>query len=204
MFATPCINATQISCRYVWCVMVERWLPVVGFPDYEVSDRGRVRSLARSRVNSVGVMRRIQTRILQPAINSSAQDYRRVVLYRDGRPAVRLIHRLVLEAFSGPCPAGHEARHFNDIGYDNRLKNLLWGTRADNRADAARNGKPPGGRRYAVVAAAGDAERVRAAYAAGASLKNISQQYKLNVHLVRDLVIDKARPPRFLRSRVAG
>ena len=25
----------------------EKWLPVVGYPDYEVSDHGRVRSLTR-------------------------------------------------------------------------------------------------------------------------------------------------------------
>src|SRR3990167_2227261 len=50
------------------------------------------------------------------------------------------VHRLVCEAFHGPCPPGNLARHLNDIKGDNRAINLAWGTRCDNWADAKRNG----------------------------------------------------------------
>jgi predicted XRE-type DNA-binding protein len=51
------------------------------------------------------------------------------------------IHRLVLEAFVGPCPAGMEACHFPDRDPDNNhLENLRWGTKSDNAKDAMQHG----------------------------------------------------------------
>jgi len=57
-----------------------------------------------------------------------------------GRHAVR-VHVLILEAFTGPRPPGQEGRHLDDVRTSNRLVNLAWGTRAENHADAVRNGK---------------------------------------------------------------
>jgi hypothetical protein len=46
---------------------------------------------------------------------------------------VRLVHRLVLEAFAGPCPPGQEALHGPGGGLDNRWpENLSWGTHSKN------------------------------------------------------------------------
>ena len=50
------------------------------------------------------------------------------------------VHRLVLEAFVGPCPPGLETCHRNDDSSDNRLRNLRWGTSLSNSADAISNG----------------------------------------------------------------
>jgi hypothetical protein len=44
------------------------------------------------------------------------------------------VHRLVLLAFVGPCPAGHEVLHLNHQPADNRLENLRYGTRSENIA----------------------------------------------------------------------
>lgn len=51
-----------------------------------------------------------------------------------------LVHRLVLEAFVGPCPEGMECRHLNGNPADNRLENLRWGTHADNMQDRVVHG----------------------------------------------------------------
>ncbi|AQT28581.1 putative HNH endonuclease protein [Erwinia phage vB_EamM_Yoloswag] len=51
------------------------------------------------------------------------------------------VHRLVLETFGPPCPAGCRlVRHLNDIPWDNRFENLAWGTDADNNKDMWKNG----------------------------------------------------------------
>jgi hypothetical protein len=50
------------------------------------------------------------------------------------------VHRLVLEAFVGPCPAGMEACHNNGVRTDNRLENLRWDTRSANCRDRIRHG----------------------------------------------------------------
>lgn len=46
------------------------------------------------------------------------------------------VHRAVLYAFVGPPPPGRPiVRHLNDVGTDNRLENLVWGTYRENSED---------------------------------------------------------------------
>jgi hypothetical protein len=52
----------------------------------------------------------------------------------------RRIHRLVLQAFVGPCPAGQECCHGDGDPSNNVLSNLRWGTRSDNRRDSVGHG----------------------------------------------------------------
>lgn len=52
---------------------------------------------------------------------------------------------LVCCAFHGPPGEGMKALHWNDKPLDNRATNLRWGTRAENYADAVRNGTMPAG-----------------------------------------------------------
>lgn len=107
----------------------ETWLPVPGFPGYEVSDEGRVKSLARR--NLQGAMRR--ERILKT--DKTRAGYLLVRLASDGVKHARTVHSLVLLAFAGPCPEGQQTRHLNGVRDDNRLVNLAWGTIQENRAD---------------------------------------------------------------------
>ncbi|WP_052459590.1 HNH endonuclease [Tessaracoccus massiliensis] len=115
---------------------VEQWKVVLWAPAYEVSDRGRVRSVARTVVDSLGRTRQLRGVALALSRNNYGHLYVRL------RSTVRAyVHRLVLEAFIGPCPAGHECCHRNDDPSDNRVENLYWGTRADNMLDRVANGK---------------------------------------------------------------
>ena len=57
-----------------------------------------------------------------------------IVNFREkGKEYALLIHRLVLEAFVGPCPHGCEADHINCDPHDNRLENLRWLDSRQNR-----------------------------------------------------------------------
>ena len=51
------------------------------------------------------------------------------------------VHRLVLEAFIGPCPKGMVAVHKDGDCHNNRLSNLRWGTPKENGEDAVRHGR---------------------------------------------------------------
>jgi hypothetical protein len=113
------------------------WRPVIGYAGfYEVSDQGHVRSL--DRVTASGPRR---GKLLKPQILNNSAKHLQVSLSRYGNARHRLIHQLVLEAFVGPRPPGLECRHLNDDSTDNRLSNLVWGTRSENLHDMVRNGK---------------------------------------------------------------
>jgi len=50
------------------------------------------------------------------------------------------VHRLVLEAFIGPCPDGMECCHYDGDPSNNCIENLRWDTRKENIRDAVKHG----------------------------------------------------------------
>lgn len=123
----------------------EEWRPVVGFPEYDVSDQGNVRSWYG--VGGASARRKDKPRMLKPGTVSSGHQL--VSLRRRGerRSHSRLVHRLVLESFIGTRPDGHDCCHFNGNPADNNLTNLRWDTRKANMADAIRHGTTLSGER---------------------------------------------------------
>lgn len=116
----------------------ERWLPVVGYDGlYEVSDRGRVRSLDRIVRNGKGV-RVAPGMMLTPY--TSRNNYPRVSLKRNGKAKSARVHVLVLEAFVGPRPDGMVACHNDGTHSNNNVTNLRWGTYTDNNRDMVKHG----------------------------------------------------------------
>jgi hypothetical protein len=117
----------------------EEWRPVVGWESlYEVSNLGRVRSLSRIARNN----RRFEGQMM--ALSRKSIGYAQVRI-SDGRGGVKsaLVHRLVLEAFVGPCPAGLLACHNDGDGFNNRLDNLRWDTQQSNQLDRRKHGTVP-------------------------------------------------------------
>lgn len=108
-------------------LMAEQWLPVVDYEGlYQVSDQGRVMS----------VKRRI---LMRPQPD---RGYLYVTLSKGGKPKRFGIHQLVLRAFDGECPPGHESRHLNGIRSDNRRENLRWATHLVNIRDKRQHANP--------------------------------------------------------------
>jgi NUMOD4 motif/HNH endonuclease len=154
----------------------ERWLPVVGWEDlYLVSDFGRVRSLPR--IDSAGRTR--AGRILSPNLSGVDRNYASVQLCRSGDQRRFKIHRMVLEAFVGPCPEGMECRHGPGGSLDNRLVNLSWGTHLDNIGpDRLRDGTLPYGERSGgAKLSADDVAAIRRRRAAGETGASLAREY---------------------------
>lgn len=78
-------------------------------------------------------------RILKPKSRIDKTGYLNVSLCKSGTHS-KEIHRLVLEAFIGPCPLGMVACHNNGNAYDNKLSNLRWDTPRNNAIDTIRHG----------------------------------------------------------------
>ena len=112
----------------------EEWRAVVGFEGkYEVSPGGYVRSL----IGRCGPRKLLKTF----PVGLGNRAYPRVNLSLGShRFTPKAVHRLVLEAFRGPCPAGYQARHLNGDPKDSRLANLVWGTPKENTGDQVRHG----------------------------------------------------------------
>jgi hypothetical protein len=119
---------------------IERWKPVVGFEGlYEVSDMGRVRSVARVVPHKTSGHLTIPERILIGS-RRAQMKYPMVNLWAGNKQHAKYVHALVLEAFVGPRPQKHDVCHFDGSKDNNRLSNLRWGTRKENMQDAVRHG----------------------------------------------------------------
>lgn len=116
----------------------ETWLPVVGWEGlYEVSDRGRVRSVERVVHCRDGRVRTFPSVTLRPGTGTTGALY---VNLSNGTTKVRRVHHLVLEAFVGPRPPGMEGCHWDDDKKNNAVTNLRWDTHSANMFDKVRNG----------------------------------------------------------------
>lgn len=112
----------------------EEWRPIAGFEGrYEVSNLGRVRSLRRLDGGRVDRPR------AEPLV-MRLQRQRTGYLAVSFGSKLMLVHRLVLTAFSGSCPPGHQSAHANGQRDDNRAENLTWKTARDNAQDRVRHG----------------------------------------------------------------
>jgi len=102
----------------------EEWRVIQEFPNYSVSDQGRVKRVISNGNNAkVG-------HILKP--KKSRKGYCSVDLYQRGLKKTVKIHRIVLNAFTGSCPFGHEANHIDSDRSNNSLLNLEWITHPEN------------------------------------------------------------------------
>ena len=113
----------------------EEWRSVLGYEGvYEISSHGLIR-----RVDSVRKGRRNEEGVLAPRVDRGG--YHTVSLSLGSTVTQHRIARLVLEAFvCAPPNARSEARHRNGNRQDNRLANLVWGSKEENMQDAARHG----------------------------------------------------------------
>ncbi len=94
----------------------ERWLPIVGYENYEVSDLGRVKNVKTDRILKV---------------HTDKSGYCRITPCKDKKKCNQWIHRLVLMTFF-PIEEIKEVNHRNHIKNDNRLCNLEWCSSSEN------------------------------------------------------------------------
>lgn len=115
--------------------------PVPGFPGYFITREGRLYSFRSFSGRIID-----EARELRPRAQKSGHLL--ASLQRDGKSHRVFVHRLVLEAFVGPCPPGHETLHLDGNPTNNNLENLRWGTRLENMADQRRHGVLVAGMRH--------------------------------------------------------
>lgn len=110
---------------------MEEWRDIDGFPGYQVSNTGKVRSFINNRYG-IGC----ESHELKPVNNR--HGYPTVCLGRGNR---RLVSRLVASAYI-PNPNNLPLiRHMDDNPQNNSVDNLKWGTQVDNMQDCVKHGR---------------------------------------------------------------
>ena len=120
--------------------LAESWRAIPGWEGYyEVSDLGRVRSLARRIIRSDGRPRTVPELMLKPVVYRN-RNRRAVYLVRNRSKQRCLIAVLVLQAFVGPRPPGYVGCHNDGDSMNDVLTNLRWDTISGNSRDSVRHG----------------------------------------------------------------
>lgn len=115
--------------------MREEWRNVEGFPSYQVSNKGRIRSFHKKGFRTDQERKR-GWRILEPHLTNGRPSLN---LFDNGKTLYTSIGRLVAQAFIPNPDNLPVVRHLNDHPYDNYVSNLAWGTYGDNTQDAIHN-----------------------------------------------------------------
>ena len=97
---------------------------IPGFPGYYADKLGNIYS---TRLRGF--------KKLKPSVHVG-RGYRTVNLLNN----TKVIHRLILITFVGPCPEGHECCHVDGDKTNNKLSNLYWGTPKQNAEDSKKLG----------------------------------------------------------------
>ncbi len=161
----------------------ESWKPVVGYEGYyEVSDFGRIRSLIRKgcRIN----------RILKTP--SSRSGYPSIDLSIDNQSITHNVHCLVMRAFVGPCPIGHQIRHMDGSTINNHLSNLQYGTPKQNADDRDRhNTTCAGSEHHSAKLTTTDIIKIRRLLFQKMSQRNIAKMFGVRQCSISDIATRK-------------
>ena len=157
-----------------------RVAPISGFPDYLACEDGSVWS------KNPGRWRRRPVPWRRLIASPGRKGYRYVRLAGH----TRKVHRVILEAFVGPCPPGMECRHLDGDVSNNRLGNICWGSCRENTEDKRRHGTlATGVRNGKAKLNPAQVVEIRAAYAAGGtSYAKLGQRYGVAGPTVRQIV----------------
>lgn len=100
----------------------EKWIKIKDFPDYSVSNYGRViRTISRFGNSRIGILK-----------FGKSEQYKSVCLSKKGKKTTQMIHRLVAKAFI-PNPNEYPVvNHIDGDKFNNHESNLEWCTVSQN------------------------------------------------------------------------
>lgn len=163
---------------------VELWMPIEGYPRYDVSNFGRVRG-CRIKHNRKGEVIHTTPFIMRPQISVKHAG---VTLSRDGRGRRVYVHRLVAKAFL-PNPENlPEVNHITAYPADNRVDGLEWASHLGNHQHAKNNGlHAQGGRNGMATLTEAQVLDIRRRCARGERRDEIAKEFRLSVSYVSQI-----------------
>lgn len=170
-----------------------RYLPIQGFPGYEVGEDGSVwscwtkkgRGFGRGKVRLGDLWKKLKPTPLK-------SGHLTVSLCKGGVRCTKSVHRLVLEAFVGPCPKGMECCHNDGNPANNHIENLRWDTHRNNHSDKIKHGTHLIGAKHGMAKLIeNDVINIRRLSQEGLTDLEIAKRYELHISTVRYIRIRK-------------
>ena len=158
-------------------------------PGYEVSNLGRVRMPSRNVINRG---RRYFRKAKVLKLYEARDFYQFVVVFPDrqktesGRAVSKkyFVHRMVMDAFVGPCPKEMTVDHIDRNRQNNTLENLRYATKAEQDENRDLSGISGENSRFSKL----DWDKVkeiRRLYTHGKTIKSISERFSVAVETIR-------------------
>lgn len=111
--------------------MEEIWKDIFEFPDYQISNLGRVKSKSRIIITNNNKKYPIKEKILKPQINNKT-GYEQYTLIKNKKMITKLTHILVANAFLLKNDNELEINHKDENKLNNNLDNLEYCTHKYN------------------------------------------------------------------------
>ena len=172
---------------------IEIWCPVVGFEDrYHVSNHGRVKSLNYERRGYEKILN--LTNLNCGPTRRGNLVYKRIALHKNSKRFDILVHRLVMEAFIGPCPNGYQVNHIDGDGCNNHISNLEYVTQSGNirhAIDVLCRDFAKGERITLSKLTELDIKEIRALYKSGIVQVDLAKRYKVTQTTISSILLRK-------------
>lgn len=115
----------------------EIWKEVIDFPDYSISNTGKIYFNGKTIIDIYGKKREYKPHYINQSVNSS--NYKKVVLRQNGKSINLYVHRLMAQHFipnpqNLPC-----VNHKDGNKWNNNISNLEWCTVSENSKHAFDN-----------------------------------------------------------------
>lgn len=155
--------------------MQEVWRTVPGYAPYQASTLGRIRRNGRVLVMTL-----------------DRKGYPRVTTSIAGTRHLKMVHRLVAEAFIGPMPNNKtETNHKNGLKTDNRPENLEYVTCSENKHHASRLGLAAKGVGHGLHKLTADDVRGIRRLASKFSQRALGKLFDVSEKTIWDIIHDK-------------
>jgi hypothetical protein len=174
----------------------EEWRQVVGFEGfYEVSNLGRVRSLARTVQHRTWKgnpgTQFIPGGLVRPRLR---KGYLAVGLHVGGKSQTINVHAVVAAAFIGKRPPGKQVDHKDGVKTNNAAHNLDYKTGLQNMRAAKERGANmwhPGEGNHAAKLSQSDIIEIRRLYKEGMYQKDIGKMFGVHQAHISKIILNK-------------
>ena len=170
---------------------MEEWRAILNYENYyEISNKGRVRSLTRVINNNGGLITKIG-KIL--TLSEHTSGYYQVILNKNNISVHKYVHRLVAQHFLDTYNKNLVTNHINGDKKCNEVSNLECCTQYDNIKHAIRTGltNTSGENAYNAKFKNKDISDIKKLFNSGKNLKYISEFYKVSKPTICRIINNK-------------